>query len=102
MGDAVEFKIVWSDRAIADLEELCAYIASDNPEAAYKTGRGILEHVRTLATFPFIGPTYPRGNQDHAREIIYRPYRIFYEVNEEARAVNILHVRHGARREPKL
>jgi plasmid stabilization system protein ParE len=36
------------------------------------------------------------------REIVFRSYRIFYDVSEEPRRVEILHVRHGARDEPNL
>lgn len=97
----MEFKVVWSGRAIADLEELCNYIATENPEAAYNTGQGILNHVGILSSFPYIGPSFPRGEKGNIREIVFRPYRIFYEVNETARKVEILHVRHGARREQK-
>jgi plasmid stabilization system protein ParE len=30
----MEFQIIWSDAAIADLHDICAYIAEDNPTAA--------------------------------------------------------------------
>lgn len=48
----------------------------------------------------FIGPAYPRGSRGPLREIVFRSYRIFYDVSEPARTVEILHVWHGAREEP--
>ncbi|HEY1170969.1 MAG TPA: type II toxin-antitoxin system RelE/ParE family toxin [Verrucomicrobiae bacterium] len=102
MGSALEFKVIWSARAVSDLEELCNYIAADNPDAAYKTGREIMARAQMLATFPLAGPTYPRGTDGNIREAIQRPYRIFYEVTEATKTVDILHVRHGARQEPKF
>ena len=36
------------------------------------------------------------------REIVFRSYRIFYDVSEELRREDILHVWHGAREEPKF
>jgi len=51
----MDFKVIWSDAAIADLHEACAYIAKHDPEAASRMGRGILDHVRILASFPLIG-----------------------------------------------
>ena len=57
----MDFEIIWSDAAIADLQEICSYVAQDDPQAALRLGRGILEHVRVLASFPFIGPIYPLG-----------------------------------------
>jgi len=52
----MDFKVIWSDSAINDLKEICDYIARDKPNAAEKVGRGILEHVKLLETFPLIGP----------------------------------------------
>ena len=98
----MDFKVIWSDAAIADLHDICFYIARDDPRAAERMGRGILNHVRILASFPFIGPTYPRGARGPLREIVFRPYRIFYDVSEVTRSVQILHVWHGARQEPKF
>jgi plasmid stabilization system protein ParE len=76
--------------------------APARPQAAGRVGRGILDHVRILASFPFIGPTYPRGATGTLREIVFRSYRIFYDVSEESLSVEILHVWHGARDEPAL
>jgi toxin ParE1/3/4 len=96
----MDFKVIWSDAAIRDLREICTYIAHHDPQAAKRMGRGILNHVRILASFPLIGPTYPRGARGSLREIVFRSYRIFYDVSEDARSVEILHVWHGAREEP--
>ena len=96
----MDFKVIWSDAAIADLHDICSYIARHDPQAAQRMGRGILDHVRILASFPFIGPTYPRGSRGSLREIVFRSYRIFYDVAESPRSVEILHVWHGAREEP--
>ena len=96
----MDFKVIWSDEAIADLQNVCSYIAQHNPEAARRMRDGILKHVSLLGSFPFIGPAYPRGAKASLREIVFRSYRIFYDVSEIARSVEILHVWHGAREEP--
>jgi toxin ParE1/3/4 len=98
----MDFKVIWSDEAIADLRDICSYLAQHDPEAALRTGTGILDHVRIPAGFPFIGPPYPSGARGPLREIVYRSYRIFYDVSEELRAVDILHVWHGAREDPNF
>lgn len=102
MGDRMDFQVIWSDAAIADLQSICSHIAHHNPEAALRMGRGILDHVSILSSFPFIGPTYPRGARGPLREIVFRAYRIFYDTDEQARRVEILHVWHGAREEPTI
>lgn len=96
----MDFKIIWSDAAIADLQNICNYVAQQDPQAAVQIGRGILKHVCILASFPFIGPAYPRGVRGTLREIVFRSCRIFYDVGEGALTVEILHVWHGARDEP--
>ena len=96
----MDFKIIWSDAALADLQDIWTYVAEHDPQAADRIGRGILAHVRILASFPFIGPAYPRGAKGTLREIVFRSYRIFYDVNEQSRSVEVLHVWHGARDEP--
>lgn len=64
----MDFKVIWSDEAIGDLHDLCSYIAQRDPDAARRMGHGILDHVRILASFPFIGPTYPRGADGPLRQ----------------------------------
>src|SRR5712691_5571217 len=96
----MDFKIIWSDSAVADLEDVCFYIAQDDPESARQVARGILAHVDILATFPFIGPTYPRGSRGTLRLIVFRSYRIFYDVNEDRESVEILHIWYGSQDEP--
>jgi addiction module toxin, RelE/StbE family len=98
----MDFKIIWTDSAIADLKEICDYISRDNPSVAEKVGRGILDHVKILETFPFIGPAYPRRSSGAIREIVYRKYRIFYDVTDKPRHVHVLRIWHGMRDEPEL
>ncbi len=98
----MDFKVIWADSAIADLRAVCEYIAQANPSAAETVGRGILDHVRILETFPFIGPAYPPRSSGIVREIVYRKYWIFYEVMDKPKRVHVLRVWHGARREPEL
>ena len=102
MGHRMDFTIVWSDAAIADLQDICSYVALDDPPAALRLGRGILEHVHVLESFPFIGPTYPRGAKGTLREIVFRSYRIFYDVSEPSHCVEILHVWHPKREDPEF
>ncbi|HEX3799893.1 MAG TPA: type II toxin-antitoxin system RelE/ParE family toxin [Verrucomicrobiae bacterium] len=98
----MDFKVIWTDSAIADIKDICEYIALDSKPAAERIGRGILDHVKILETFPFIGPAYPRRSSGAIREIVFRHYRIFYEISDRRKLVHILRVWHGARSEPDL
>ena len=57
----MDFKIIWSEEAIAELSQICSYIARHDTDAALRMGFGILDHTQILASFLFIGPTYPRA-----------------------------------------
>lgn len=96
----MDFKIIWADAAIADLREICLYISRDDPMAAEKVGRTILDHAKILTSFPMIGPVYPRRSNSSRREIVCWNYRIFDTVSEKNKTVEILRIWHGARGEP--
>jgi addiction module RelE/StbE family toxin len=98
----MDYKIVWTEPALADLRAVVERIARDNPSAAGRVGEEIIAHVELLATFPHIGPHYPRGSKTGDREILCRGYRIFYRIFEEQQTVEILIIWHGSRQEPEL
>jgi toxin ParE1/3/4 len=93
------FKVIWSEAAAAELEDICFYIAQDDPEAAARVARGVVAHIDLLVSFPFIGPVYQRGLNTTFRLIVFRSYRILYLVDERREAVKIVHIWHGARDE---
>ena len=98
----MDFQVVWSNPALADLQEIVTYIARDDPIAAERVGTAILDHVETLRTFPLIGPIYPRGSHGSRREIVCGNYRIFYRVSEPGKLVEVLTIWHGARGTPQI
>lgn len=98
----MECKVIWSEAALADLHDLCAYIAQDNPAAALRMGGRLLEQIGLLTSAPLLGPLYDGGTDVSLRILVCRPYRIFYQVNEGQHTVEILHLWHGAREEPKF
>jgi plasmid stabilization system protein ParE len=61
-----------------------------------------LAAVAVLARLPFIGPAWERDPRGRVREILSRPYRVFYRVIEPARRAEVLLVWHAARQEPRL
>ena len=96
----MDCKIIWTDPALEDLREVVAFISEDNPEAARRVGMDIYETVGTLASFPLIGPPYPRGSMGRIREVVSWSYRIFYRVNSKKKLVEVLTIWHGARGAP--
>jgi len=91
-------RVRYSRRALVRLEDIFAYIARNNPNAA----AAVVRRVEALALFllgehPAIGrPTDKEG----VRVMSVRPYPyiLFYKVLAERDEVRILRVRHTARR----
>jgi plasmid stabilization system protein ParE len=92
----MDFKLIWTDRALDDLAEVVRHYREDEEsvEVACRVGAAIIDRVEVLQTFPDIGPRYPRKNGIH-REVLCYDYRIFYRVDREARVVYIARVWHG-------
>jgi toxin ParE1/3/4 len=76
-------RIVWSDPAIADLEEIMDYIARDSPRYALAVGERIYEAAGKLELGVRAGWMVPEFGLDCFREVLMRPYRIIYEIRGE-------------------
>jgi toxin ParE1/3/4 len=88
-------KVRYRGRALADLEEIFEYIDKRSPSGARNVIDEIHAAINSIAEFPLSAQqtSYPRIHVKIVRR--YR-YKIFYVV--EADQIEILHVRHGARR----
>lgn len=92
-------KIIWSNRAISDLDEAFAYIAKDSKTNALKMIRRIRKRTKLLTRFPELGSVVGNRRGEQVRELLENPYRIFYAVKENQ--IEIVRVYHGARRLPR-
>jgi len=74
-------RLIWTDKAIYDLEAVRAYISSDKPGAARKTVLRILKLANDLLQHPVMGRA---GSLPGTRELIVSdtPYIIPYRVRE--------------------
>jgi toxin ParE1/3/4 len=92
-------EIVWSARAISDLEAIREFIDTDNPRAAVRVRTRIHVAVGRLAQFPLLGRA---GRVAGTRELIIAnaPYIVAYRIIEDR--IRILAVIHTARRWPSL
>lgn len=91
-------QLVIAAPAARDLEQIVDYIALDNPIAAERVYRGIVQSVQQLSEFPSMGRP---GRHPETRElsVVELPYLIVYEVRAEV--VIILAVFHTARDLPR-
>lgn len=87
--------LVWTDRALADLEAIGDYIASDNPRAADRWVRELMTVAERVASAPLAGRRVPEFGRVDLREVLKRTYRIVYPVTEER--IEVLTVFEGHR-----
>ena len=90
-------KVRYTATALAEVEEIFAYISNRNHRAAISVRERIERTIDTLAEIPEIAQL---TDEPGVRRMPLRsyPYLIFYTV--EVGELVILHVRHGARRVP--
>lgn len=89
-------KVVWTATAVARLEAIQDYIATDDPDAALRFIDELLEVGETLSDSPRRGRAVPELPASGLREVVHRRYRIIYRV-AKAR-IEILTVFEGHRR----
>jgi plasmid stabilization system protein ParE len=84
---------------VNELEEIGDYIARDDPTAAARWVRSLVQCAERAAVAPLAGRRVPELGRDDVRELLMRSYRIVYRV-AEAR-IEILTVFEGHRRFPE-
>ncbi|MCC5908417.1 MAG: type II toxin-antitoxin system RelE/ParE family toxin [Balneolaceae bacterium] len=90
-------RIIWTEPALQELDEIADYISLDNPTAAKKLVRKAFERVDYLAHHPKSGKLVEEFEVSVYREIVLPPGRIFYRV-----ADNIVYIIHVIREEQLL
>jgi toxin ParE1/3/4 len=75
--------LIWTEPAVADLEEIGQFISKDNPPAAEKVGSRIIREAENIAAFPRLGRIVPEFGNPQIREIISQSYRVIYKFDEE-------------------
>ena len=89
--------VIYSPRAIRDLNAIAAYYrAVADPKIAAAIGERIEYLISRVADHPHSGPAVAGRRGVRAVLILRFPYKLFYRVSGEA--IEILHIRHTARR----
>jgi len=97
------YHIVIQPRAAADLETIHRYISRDSSNNAASFIRSLIAAFDSLQEFPSRYAVYAgrRSPSEAVRRMPVLPYVIYYRVRDDAKSVDILTVRHGARKEPR-
>ena len=84
----------FSDEAVRDLNEICEYIARNNPQAASRLFDRIRQKCKVLAGFPNMGKVYNRLAPG-LRGAIVDDYIVFYYPREDG--IDVARVTSGYR-----
>jgi len=88
-------KLRFERGALADLDEILSYIASDSREAAARLATRIEQAAARIAETPYLGEA---TGKSRFRRLPVGNYLVVYEIGEDE--VIIHYIRHGARRRP--
>lgn len=98
----MDFKVVFKETFVADLEQIVRRIAGHNPAAAVKFGERMIQAAESLRFFP---ERFPKVRQRPGlrRFITGRYFKVFYRVQMDTNTVEILRCWDGRRRsDPNL
>ena len=88
-------RVVWSRRALQDVDAIADYIAVDSPAYAGVVIKSIVNQTKMLARFPRSGRKVPEFDAENIRELFAYSYRIIYQLQQDD--VIIAAVIHGKR-----
>ena len=88
-------QVIWTPKALDDLESLLDYIAKDAPATARRFAQKLIARVELLASHPFLGGYVAEDSSRTYREIRQGNYRVLYR--SDAQAVYIVAIHHAAR-----
>jgi addiction module RelE/StbE family toxin len=89
-------EVIWTESALADLEDIGEYIAKDSVRYAELTITKLFESPDILELNPKAGKMIPELQNESIRQIIRGSYRIIYHVVDEYR-IDILTVHRSSR-----
>ncbi|MBI4837921.1 MAG: type II toxin-antitoxin system RelE/ParE family toxin [Nitrospirae bacterium] len=90
-------ELIWSERAITDIEDVYDYIAHDSLTYAKYQAEHIIQSVERLREFPESGRHLPEFPYLPHREVISGNYRVIYRYDTDSKEIRIITVAHGSR-----
>ena len=83
-------RVIWSEPALFELDEIADYISIENPTAAKKLVREVFKQVSLLISYPELGKVLDKLESTVYREIVLPPCRIFYRIDGDK--IFIIHI----------
>jgi len=96
----VDYRLLFTQRALDDLAGIIGHIAEDDDEAASRFGSSLLDHVELLTRFPRMGSSIRKRSR--VRKLLHSPILVYYQIREDKRLVEVLHFRHASRKSARF
>lgn len=98
----MDYQVVLSPSARADLHDIVRYISFDAPDRALRFGQFLVSRTKVLAQSPELGRVVPELADPLIREIIVRTYRIVYRLDKSKHLVEVIRFWHASRDTPEI
>jgi addiction module RelE/StbE family toxin len=88
------YRVVWSSKAVEDVEAIATYISRDSPSYAAAVVQKLLDTIRQLQQSPLAGKIAPEFDDSAIREKFAYTYRLIYRVaGEEVTVAAVMHTK---------
>ena len=77
--------VVWTQRALYDLEDIGDYISKDSIKYAKHTLEKLIDSAKMIEINPLLGRIVSESNDKSIREIIKGNYRVIYQLLSKSR-----------------
>jgi plasmid stabilization system protein ParE len=90
----------WSRRASHDLTRIVEYLDSRDPDWTDAIVAAIIGKIDSLADNPYLSSVFDQSDREEVREALAGSYRIFFTIDEDARAVVVKRIQHVRQQDP--
>jgi plasmid stabilization system protein ParE len=91
--------LIWSPRAVRDLDEICEFVARDSEKYARIVAEQIVTLIENLPAQPRAASIVPEYDCDDLRERFVYSYRVIYRLGDDR--VEVVTIIHAARLIPR-
>ena len=89
--------IVYSKIARIDLQEIFDFIGKNSLRFAQKEVNEIRQKIKVLKLNLYLGHRFYEKEDELTRELVYKNYRIIYNISSDHKQIEILTIHHQAR-----
>ena len=93
-------KVIYTDEALRDLDQILTFLVSNYPSITAAFQKRLRSVERRIGKWPMSAEEVIQRPGVRVVPLIRYPYKIFYRITSEA--VEILHIHHAARQEPRV